>query len=71
MPTYEYYCNDCGIRFSKKLHYYDNSTKVVCPKGHPNVHRVFSPPAIVFKGSGWYCTDNKTKTPSPSTKPTE
>lgn len=57
MPVYEYVCDVCGMRFSHHRHYGDPHP-TTCPAGHQPVHRVFAPPAIIFKGSGFYVTDN-------------
>jgi len=57
MPIYEYECDICGRRFNLRRHFGDpHPTR--CPDGHERVHRVFAPPTIVFKGSGFYVTDN-------------
>jgi len=61
MPTYEFICKVCGTKFSKHLHFYESTDKVTCPHGHTDVQRIFSPPSIVFKGSGWYKTDSRPK----------
>ncbi|MDY7040443.1 MAG: FmdB family zinc ribbon protein [Chloroflexota bacterium] len=58
MPTYEYKCEICGARFTRWQHFTDPPVQL-CPNGHHTVRRVFSPPAIVFKGSGFYVTDNR------------
>jgi putative FmdB family regulatory protein len=58
MPVYEYECLECGLHFECLQHVNDQHT-ARCPRGHRNVRRVFSPPAIVFKGSGFYVTDNR------------
>ena len=58
MPLYEYECLDCGLRF-ERLERFNDPHPVQCPRGHSNVRRVFSPPAIVFKGPGFYVTDNR------------
>jgi putative FmdB family regulatory protein len=57
MPIYEYECRECGIHFDKLQHFGDPSPET-CPNGHPQVHRRFSQPAIIFKGSGFYVTDH-------------
>ena len=58
MPMYEYECLECGLHFERFQHF--NEPPVTqCPRGHRNVRRVFSPPAIIFKGSGFYVTDNR------------
>jgi putative FmdB family regulatory protein len=58
MPVYEYECLDCGLRF-ECLQDVEDRDSAKCPRGHRNVRRLFSPPAIVFKGSGFYVTDNR------------
>jgi putative FmdB family regulatory protein len=58
MPTYEYECTICGAHFTRWQHFTDPPVQV-CPNGHYAVRRVFSPPAIVFKGSGFYVTDSR------------
>ena len=58
MPMYEYECFECGLRF-ERLQNHSDPHVTQCPQGHRNVQRVFSPPAIVFKGSGFYVTDHK------------
>jgi predicted nucleic acid-binding Zn ribbon protein len=45
MPTYQYQCETCGIIFERKQHF--------------TVHRVIHPVGIIFKGSGFYVTDNR------------
>lgn len=66
MPIYSYICNDCGIKFERNISFKDNADHQNCPNGHLHVRRVFSPPSIVFKGSGWYSTDNRPKQKSSS-----
>lgn len=57
MPIYEYECAECGIRFDK-LQRFGDPVPDACPNGHTQVHRLLSQPAIIFKGSGFYVTDN-------------
>ena len=57
MPIYEYECLECGVRFDKLQRFGDESPST-CPNGHAQVHRLFSQPTIIFKGSGFYVTDN-------------
>lgn len=57
MPVYEYECNVCGRRFNLRRHFGDTHP-ITCPEGHKDAHRVFAPPTIIFKGSGFYVTDN-------------
>ena len=58
MPIYEYECLECGKHF-ERLQRFGDSRPVSCPSGHEQVHRLFSQPAIIFKGSGFYVTDNR------------
>ena len=57
MPIYEYECAECGIHFDK-LQRFGDPVPDACPNGHRQVHRLLSQPAIIFKGSGFYVTDN-------------
>ena len=57
MPIYEYECLKCGTRFDRLQRFGDPAPES-CPNGHPRVHRLLSQPAIIFKGSGFYVTDN-------------
>jgi len=58
MPIYEYVCEVCGSHFEVRQGF-GESPDVACPAGHRWVHRLFSPPTIIFKGSGFYVTDNR------------
>ena len=60
MPIYEYECQDCGVRFERIQHMSDDPV-AVCPECCGEVHRVFHPVGIIFKGSGFYVTDNRAK----------
>jgi|DewCreStandDraft_5_1066085.scaffolds.fasta_scaffold03324_9 putative FmdB family regulatory protein len=65
MPTYEYECRECSVRFERIQRFSDEPIKT-CPECGGPVRRVFHPVGIVFKGSGWYCTDNRKPDPSRS-----
>lgn len=56
MPLYEYECETCGHRFEVIQKYSDVHISV-CPKCGGPVRKLFSSPAIQFKGSGFYITD--------------
>ncbi|MBN1659789.1 MAG: zinc ribbon domain-containing protein [Anaerolineae bacterium] len=58
MPIYEYECGECGIQF-QKLQRFGDAPPETCPRGHADVHRLLSQPAIIFKGAGFYVTDNR------------
>jgi putative FmdB family regulatory protein len=65
MPVYLYECDVCGKRFELQRHFRDPHP-TDCPEGHPGLHRVFSPPTVIFKGSGFYVTDNARSNGRPS-----
>jgi putative FmdB family regulatory protein len=59
MPTYNYVCELCGARFEKNVRFSDNPNQAECPNGHAQTRRVFTAPAVVFKGKGFYITDSR------------
>lgn len=56
MPLYEYQCQQCNHLFERIQKFSDPPLKT-CPKCGGPVEQLISPPAIQFKGSGWYVTD--------------
>jgi len=56
MPLYEYQCKKCHHRFEKIQKFSDPHVKK-CPRCGGAVEQLLSPPAVQFKGSGWYVTD--------------
>jgi putative FmdB family regulatory protein len=56
MPLYEYECDACHHRF-EVIQKFSDPLIESCPKCGSAVHKLFSSPAIQFKGSGWYITD--------------
>jgi putative FmdB family regulatory protein len=58
MPKYDYRCNDCGHIYEKREGF-DAPSVQACPECAGTARRVLTPPAIVFKGSGWYVTDHR------------
>ncbi|MDH7486997.1 MAG: zinc ribbon domain-containing protein [Anaerolineae bacterium] len=57
MPIYEYECAVCGLRFERLQR--GDAPAPACPAGHRVVRRRFSPPGIIFRGGGFYVTDNR------------
>ena len=55
MPLYEYQCEKCG-RFERIVKFSDPPL-AACPTCGGAVQKLFSSPAIQFKGSGFYITD--------------
>ncbi|MEV4221945.1 FmdB family zinc ribbon protein [Nonomuraea sp. NPDC049725] len=74
MPTYQYACNDCGEQLEVVQKFTDDAL-TVCPACQGNLRKVFSAVGIVFKGSGFYKTDNRSSSTSApataSSKPAE
>lgn len=58
MPLYAYECKDCGVRFERRQGFNDPAI-TVCPECEGKVHRLIQPAGVIFKGSGFYVTDNK------------
>jgi putative FmdB family regulatory protein len=56
MPLYEYECDACAHRF-EVIQKYSDPPVGTCVKCGGTVRKLFSSPAIQFKGSGWYITD--------------
>lgn len=61
MPTYVYQCDKCGITFEREQHI-SEPPLTKCPECGGHVHRIIQPVGIVFKGPGFYVTDNRTTT---------
>lgn len=72
MPTYEYECEQCGVRFERKQRMSEDPLRD-CPECGGHVHRLIQPVGVIFKGSGFYVTDNrgKSSTGIPATKKKE
>jgi putative FmdB family regulatory protein len=66
LPIYQYKCEDCSCEFEVRKSFSDESNHVTCPDCGKKANRVFIPPAIIFKGSGFYVTDYKSNTALPS-----
>lgn len=59
MPVYTYQCENCGIRFDRYQKFTDQPL-AWCPEcAKKTLRKVYSPVGIVFKGSGFYATDNR------------
>ena len=60
MPTYEYRCSDCTNSF-EIVQKFSEAALTECPECDGQLRKVFSAVGVVFKGSGFYATDNRTK----------
>ena len=59
MPVYAYRCESCGVQFERHQSFTDAPLKR-CPECNKNsLRKVIGPVGVVFKGSGFYSTDNR------------
>lgn len=58
MPIYVYECSDCGIHFEQNQRISEDPIQD-CPECGGQVRRIIQPVGVVFKGSGFYVTDNR------------
>lgn len=64
MPTYEYHCNDCSFEF-EEFQSIASEPLTVCPRCGGKIRRLISGGGgLIFKGSGFYETDYKRKSPT-------
>ncbi len=57
LPIYEYECSACGIRFDRRQKF-DEEPTAICPECASKARRVIHSVPVLFKGSGFYCTDH-------------
>jgi putative FmdB family regulatory protein len=60
MPTYAYRCSACSHEFDA-FQKFSEDPLTECPNCGSAIHRVFQPVGVVFKGSGWYINDSRSK----------
>lgn len=65
MPTYQYCCTECGHELEAVQKFSDDSL-TVCPNCEGLLRKRFSAVGVVFKGSGFYSTDNRPQNGSKS-----
>ena len=59
MPIYTYRCENCGVQFERRQNFSDDPL-AICPECQKEtLRKVYLPIGIVFKGSGFYATDNR------------
>ncbi|MFO7663146.1 MAG: FmdB family zinc ribbon protein [Chloroflexota bacterium] len=61
MPLYTYRCNECDHEFQVRQRMVDDPL-TECPVCTGGVRRIVSSVGVVFKGSGFYVTDNRAST---------
>ena len=70
MPLYEYQCQQCGERV-EVIQKFSDPPYAHCPKCGGDMKKLFSAPAIQFKGSGFYKTDYPSKSSTSSESKSE
>ena len=61
MPTYDYSCPNCKATYEAREGFDAPQTHTCQECGKGVAKRVLTVPRIVFKGSGWYATDSRSK----------
>ena len=69
MPNYDFQCEKCEMTFKKSLPF-GNKELPTCPKCKGKTRKIITPPAVLFRGSGFYKTDSS-KSSAPFSKQTE
>lgn len=60
MPTYQYRCTNCGHEI-EAVQKFSDPALTTCDQCQGQLRKVFSPVGVVFKGSGFYATDSRSK----------
>ncbi len=61
MPTYEYHCPQCKATYDLQQGFSAETTHPCAECGKGTAKRVLHAPRVVFKGSGFYATDGKSR----------
>jgi putative FmdB family regulatory protein len=69
VPTYQYACTACGEGLEVVQRFTDDAL-TTCPSCEGQLRKVFSAVGIVFKGSGFYRTDNRSSSAAGSSTST-
>lgn len=67
MPVYEYHCGECQVHFEQQRELKQRAL-CPCPRCGQPARKAFRPAAIIFKGSGWHCTDYRSSSDTAETK---
>lgn len=60
MPTYQYRCKECSNDLEVVQKFTDASL-TECPRCRGELRKVYNAVGVVFKGSGFYATDSRSK----------
>jgi len=67
MPTYDYKCPKCSVKF-EKFHGISENPEIICPEcGSVSAKQIGGGAGIMFKGTGFYTTDYKNSSSSSTT----
>ena len=67
MPIYTYRCEECGVQFERNQKFSDPPL-TRCPECNKKaLRKVYTPVGVIFKGSGFYATDNRSPSGSRTT----
>ena len=70
MPIYTYRCEECGVQFERNQKFSDPPL-TRCPECNKKaLRKVYTPVGVIFKGSGFYATDNRSPSGSRSASDT-
>ncbi len=71
MPVYTYRCDNCGVQFERHQSFTDAPLKT-CPECRTKaLKKVITPSKVIFKGSGFYATDNRSSSGESTKKKSE
>ena len=70
MPVYEYECGVCQVRFERKQSF-DEEPVTMCPECQGKARRIIHSIPVIFKGSGFYITDNRKRKDPEESKESE
>ena len=70
MPTYQYRCTSCD-RDLEVVQKFTDDPLTDCPECDGSLRKVFNAVGVVFKGSGFYATDNRPKGKAGTAKSSE
>jgi putative FmdB family regulatory protein len=65
VPTYQYACTECDHAFEQVQSFTEDSL-TSCPQCEGRLRKIFNAVGVVFKGSGFYRTDNRSDAKSSS-----
>jgi putative FmdB family regulatory protein len=71
MPIYEYECKNCHHKLETLQKVSEPALTDCSECGKATLQKIISSTSFQLKGTGWYETDFRTKTPSPATPPSD